>query len=105
MKHRLWIARRQASSLRQLLTNPTYTGTLYANRERVTVPWQRRSPLQPVGHSESSVPTPPVDWIEVCQIPVIVSQECFEQVHRAVFKILLLFHRLGGCTQCALPPY
>jgi hypothetical protein len=41
----------------------------------------------------------------VCQIPVIVSQECFEQVHRAVFKILLLFHRLGGCTQCALPPY
>src|SRR5258708_26414312 len=68
------------SSLRQLLTNPTYTGTLYANREHVTVPRQRRSPLQPAGHRESSVPTPPTDWIEVCQVPVIVSQERFEQV-------------------------
>ena len=68
------------SSLRQRLTNPTYTGTLYANREHVTVPRQRRSPLQPAGHRESSVPTPPTDWIEVCQVPVIVSQECFEQV-------------------------
>lgn len=68
------------SSLRQLLTNPTYTGTLYANRQHVTVAKQRRSPLQPAGHRESSVPTPPTDWIEVCQVPVIVSQEHFEQV-------------------------
>jgi site-specific DNA recombinase len=68
------------SSLRQLLTNPTYTGTLYANREHVTVARQRRSPLQPVGHRESSVPTPPTDWLVVCQVPVIVSQERLEQV-------------------------
>jgi site-specific DNA recombinase len=68
------------SSLRQLLTNPTYTGTLYANREHVTVARQRRSPLQPVGHRESSVPTPPTDWIEVCQVPRMVSQERFAQV-------------------------
>jgi site-specific DNA recombinase len=68
------------SSLRQLLTNPTYTGTLYANREHVTVARQRRSPLQPVGHRESSVPLPSTDWIEVCQVPMIVSQERFEQV-------------------------
>ena len=68
------------SSLRQLLTNPTYTGTLYANREHVTAARQRRSPLQSVGHGESSVPTPPTDWIVVCQVPVIVNQEHFEQV-------------------------
>jgi len=68
------------SSLRQLLTNPTYTGTLYANREHVTVARQRRSPLQPVGHRESSVPTPPTDWIVVCQVHMIVSQVRFEQV-------------------------
>ncbi len=58
------------SSLRELLTNPTYTGTLYANRERTTVSKQRRSPLQPVGRQhESSVPTPQADWIVVCQVP------------------------------------
>jgi len=68
------------SSLRQLLINPTYTGTLYANREHVTQARRRRSPLQPVGQSESSVPTSPTDWIVVCQVPMIVSQERFEQV-------------------------
>jgi Recombinase len=68
------------SSLRQLLTNPTYTGTLYANREHVTPARRRRSPLQPVGQKESSVPTPSSDWIVVCQVPMIVSQERFEQV-------------------------
>nr|WP_075164457.1 recombinase family protein [Ktedonobacter racemifer] len=68
------------SSLRQLLTNPTYTGTLYANRKHVTQTRCRRSPLQPAGRGESSVPTPSTDWIVVSQVPMIVSQECFEQV-------------------------
>ncbi len=70
------------SSLRQILTNPTYTGSLYANRERSIPATLRQSPLLPVSqrpHS-STVRTPPAQWLLVCQVPAIISQEQFDLV-------------------------
>jgi Site-specific recombinases, DNA invertase Pin homologs len=73
---RLW----SPSSLRQMLTNPTYTGALYANREHAVSAKQRHSPLLPVGHRPSSIRTPSEEWLLVCQVPTIVSQEDFDRV-------------------------
>lgn len=68
------------SSLRQILTNPTYTGNLYANRERSVPARRRRSPLEPLGRGTSALLTVPEEWLLVCQVPALVSQEQFDQV-------------------------
>jgi len=68
------------SSLRNILTNPAYTGTLYAGRTHAVQPRRRRSALQPVGQRTCNHATPPEDWILVGHIPPIVSAMQFEQV-------------------------
>jgi site-specific DNA recombinase len=69
------------SSLRNLLHNPTYTGTTYGNWWRVVPSQRRRSPLRPAGCGQSTVPRPPEEWIPLA-VPAIVSAEVFELAQR-----------------------
>jgi site-specific DNA recombinase len=66
--------------LRGILTNPTYTGQVYAGRWRARAPRVRRSATQPIGKpSDSPVPVPPAEWLPVASIPALVSEERFAQ--------------------------
>src|SRR5947209_2657933 len=67
-------------TVRGILTNPTYTGTVYAGRERSVPKRKRLSPLQPIGRRNSAQQTPCEEWIEVGEIPAIVTKEQFEMV-------------------------
>jgi len=67
-------------NVRGILTNPASTGTVYAGRERAVPKRKRLSPLQPLGHRNSSQKIACEEWIEVGQIPVIVTKEQFEMV-------------------------
>ena len=68
------------STVYDLLTNPAYTGTVYAGRTRCVDAQVRQSALRPVGHKRASRMTPPADWIFVAQVPPIVSQDQFDAV-------------------------
>ncbi len=75
------LKRWNATSLRGILTNPTYTGTVYAGRKRTRLATTRRSPLQPVERPTWSVSLKPEEeWLAVAQVPAIVSQEQFDLV-------------------------
>ncbi len=74
--HPLW----NPSSVRQIFTNPTDTGTRFAHRARTVPARQRHSPLHPRGRGTRSIATAPEEWLLVCQVPAIVSQEHFDQV-------------------------
>jgi site-specific DNA recombinase len=68
-------------TLRRILTNPVYTGVVYAGRGQVQAAKRRRSPLAPVGQRMmTSLPTSKDQWIVVRHIPALVTQESFEQV-------------------------
>jgi site-specific DNA recombinase len=68
-------------TVRRILTNPAYTGTVYASRSQAREIGKRRSPLAPVGQRRNGQsPRPREEWIEVGHIPALVSQEQFEQV-------------------------
>ena len=68
-------------TLRRILTNPVYTGVVYAGRGRVQPAKRRRSALVPVGQrTMTSMPTSKDQWIVVGHIPALVTQESFEQV-------------------------
>jgi site-specific DNA recombinase len=74
------LARWNATSLRGILVNPTYLGTVYAARKRGRVATTFRSPLQPTEKTPYSVsPRPPEEWLEVCQVPALISQAQYEQ--------------------------
>ncbi|HEY0410406.1 MAG TPA: recombinase family protein, partial [Candidatus Dormibacteraeota bacterium] len=69
------------ATLRGLLTNPTYTGQVYAGRWRSRTPRLRRSATHPIGRpSDSSVPVPPAGWPPVASVPALVSEEEFARV-------------------------
>jgi site-specific DNA recombinase len=69
------------ATLRRILSNPAYTGVVYAGRGRVQPSTRRRSPLAPVGQrGTTSMPTEPEQWILVGHIPALVTPELFEQV-------------------------
>jgi site-specific DNA recombinase len=69
------------ASIRSILTNPAYTGVVYAGRTQVRQSRRRRSPLAPVGKRSSGYSaTPAAEWTLVGHIPAIVTQEQFEQV-------------------------
>jgi site-specific DNA recombinase len=69
------------ATVRGILTNPAYTGRVYAGRTRPRPPKIRRSATHPMGHPhDSSVPTPREEWILVAEIPAIVQQEQFDLV-------------------------
>jgi site-specific DNA recombinase len=68
-------------TIRHILTNPVYTGTVYAGRNHYRPATGRISPLKPVGGGNGSIEqVPPDDWIVVAHIPAIVSQEQFEMI-------------------------
>jgi site-specific DNA recombinase len=69
------------ATVRGILTNPTYTGQVYAGRTRSVPPRIRRSATHPLGHSaESHVATPAAEWIPVATIPALIDQEQFDRV-------------------------
>ena len=69
------------ASVRGIVANPVYTGTVYIGRSRVTPAHQRHSPLAPIGRGRGGhTLTPPEEWIAVAQVPAIVSQEQFDLV-------------------------
>ena len=67
-------------TVRGILANPTYTGTVYAGRERAVPKRKRLSPLYPMGRRNSSQETSCEEWIEVGQVPALVTKEQFEMV-------------------------
>jgi site-specific DNA recombinase len=69
------------ASVRGIVANPVYTGTVYIGRSRVTPAHQRHSPLAPIGRGHGGHPlTAPQEWIAVAQVPAVVSQEQFDRV-------------------------
>jgi site-specific DNA recombinase len=58
------------ATLRRILTNPVYTGVVYAGRGRVQPAKRRRSALAPVGQRmTTSMPTSKDQWMVVGHIP------------------------------------
>jgi site-specific DNA recombinase len=73
------------ASIRAVLSNPTYTGTIYANRTRVRAAQVRRSATHPIGRPRpSQVPLPPEQWIAVATVPAIVTRELFDRVQAKI---------------------
>jgi site-specific DNA recombinase len=67
------------ASLRGILTNPAYTGQVYAGRMHYRPSKVRRSATNSIGRHHDTVEwLPPDQWIAVAPIPAIVTQEQFE---------------------------
>ena len=76
---RIW----SPSTLRGILSNPVYTGHVYAGRVRYRPPRTRRSATHPLGQPHGTATALPAEtWIHVADIPAIVSQEQFDLVQR-----------------------
>jgi len=61
------------ASVRGIVANPVYTGTVYIGRSRVTPAHQRHSPLVPIGRGRGGhTLTEPEEWIAVAQVPAVV---------------------------------
>ena len=74
-------ARWNTATLRGMLTNPCYTGQVYAGRTRAQPPRIRRSALHPIGRpGTTQTATPPEEWVLVASIPALVSEEQFARV-------------------------
>jgi site-specific DNA recombinase len=68
-------------TIRGILTNPVYVGTVYIGRMRYRPPTIRRSATHPLGRPrESGRLTPPEDWVAIAQVPPLVDQHLFTQV-------------------------
>ena len=73
------------ATVRGILSNPTYTGTTYANRTRVRAAQVRRSATHPLGRArDSQVPLPPDQWVAVATIPAVVTREQFDRVQERI---------------------
>jgi site-specific DNA recombinase len=69
------------ATVRGILTNPVYTGTVYLGRSRPVQARQRHSALQPIGRDRGGhTLTSAEEWVAVTQVPAIVSQEQFDQI-------------------------
>src|SRR6266567_897491 len=69
------------ATVRGILTNPVYTGTVYLGRSRPVQARRRHSALQPIGRDRGGhTQTSPEEWVAVTQVPAIVSQEQFDRV-------------------------
>jgi site-specific DNA recombinase len=102
------------STVRGILANPAYLGTVYIGLTRPTSAHQRHSPLAPIGRQRGGhTRTDPQEWIAVAQIPPVVSQEHFDQVqaklaHNQQFANrnnsahLYLLRALVSCGACHL---
>lgn len=69
------------ATVRGILANPVYTGTVFLGRYQSTPARHRQSPLVPIGRGFGGHPlADSSEWVAVAQIPAIVSQEHFDQV-------------------------
>jgi site-specific DNA recombinase len=69
------------ASIRGVLTNPAYTGQVFAGRMNYRPAKVRRSATHPIGHPHASAtPKPQDEWIFVATIPALVTQEQFDLV-------------------------
>jgi site-specific DNA recombinase len=75
------------ATLRGILTNPTYTGQVYAGRMQYHPSKIRRSATHPIGKSHGTATwLPPEEWIPIAKIPAIVTQEEFDRVAMKLVK-------------------
>jgi len=76
------------TTVRFLLRNPAYTGTLYACRTRTRQSLGRRSALQPIGkrHDGSMAPRPREEWVAAGSIPALVTQEQYDLVEQKLAR-------------------
>jgi site-specific DNA recombinase len=79
-----WKSRWRHTTVRFLLRNPAYTGTLYACRSRARQSLGRRSALQPIGrrHNDSSALRPREEWVAAGTVPALIPQEQYELVQQ-----------------------
>jgi site-specific DNA recombinase len=69
------------ATIRGLLTNPAYTGQVYAGRTRARAPQIRRSATHPIGQpTPRAQRVPPEDWVPVATIPALIGAEQFDRV-------------------------
>ncbi|HEV7376000.1 MAG TPA: recombinase family protein [Pyrinomonadaceae bacterium] len=68
------------ATVRAMLTNPTYTGQLFAGRFRRRDAKRRLSPLKPIGLRGGEARVRPQEWTFVTKIPAIITEEQFELV-------------------------
>ena len=69
------------ATVRGILTNPVYTGTVYIGRSRPTEARGRHSALVPIGRGRGGhVQTTQHEWTAVTQVPAVISQEQFDLV-------------------------
>jgi site-specific DNA recombinase len=101
------------ATLRGMLTNPTYTGQLFAGRWRRRPAKRRLSPLRPIGLCGGEARVLAEEWIAVARIPGIITHQQFELVqtklarnratarrNNSVYKYLL--RALVSCGLCKL---
>src|SRR5262249_30510346 len=70
-----------SATLRGLLSNPTYPGNVYVDRQRLRPARRRRSATHPLGKPAAGRdPAPPEAWTYVTTIPALVSQADFDDV-------------------------
>lgn len=68
------------ATIRGILTNPTYTGQVYAGRTRSRAQRIRRSATHSMGHPHDSLaPVPEEEWVTVAVVPAVISAEQFAQ--------------------------
>jgi site-specific DNA recombinase len=69
------------ATIRGILSNPVYTGKVYAGRTRPRPARIRRSALKPLGQPTAGhEPAPPEDWILVAEVPAVLTQEQFDLI-------------------------
>jgi site-specific DNA recombinase len=98
-------------SVRDVLRDPTYTGTAYANRYHKVAARGRKSPVVPMGSGTSYTLRPPQEWIAI-PVPAIIAPEAFELVHtklalnqqfaRRNLRHEFLLRGLVSCGHCQL---
>ena len=75
------------ATIRGLLTNPAYTGQVFAGRMRYRPAKIRRSATHPMGRPhDTATLVPREEWIPVAKIPALVTQTQFELVQAKLAK-------------------
>ena len=70
-----------SATVRGIVTNPSYTGQVYAGRSQARPARIRRSATHPIGRpSTTQAPLPLETWIPVATIPALISREQFDRV-------------------------
>jgi site-specific DNA recombinase len=91
------------ATVRGILSNPTYTGTIYANRTRLRPARIRRSATHPMGRPrDSQAPLPPDQWVAVASVPAVVTREQFDRVQAKIATNRSFAKRNNTTTQYLL---